>query len=125
MRAQVQRGPGARAEWSEPDSRAKGGSLCTARVAATPGGGTSGGCPFLGGSKLSAQDKGPCQVGRKWGAARVDDLSRGEAPRLSLHEAGNHLAPRRQVRGDYLAEPGPFTSSKTGSLLFPGSIVIF
>lgn len=84
MRAQVQRGPGARAEWSEPDSRAKGGSLCTARVAATPGGGTSGGCPFLGGSKLSAQDKGPCQVGRKWGAARVDDLSRGEAPRPSL-----------------------------------------
>ena len=55
-----------------------------ARVAATPGGGTSGGCPFLGGSKLSAQDKGPCQVGRKWGAARVDDLSRGEAPRPSL-----------------------------------------
>lgn len=96
-----------------------------ARVAATPGGGTSGGCPFLGGSKLSAQDEGPCQVGRKRGPAGVDDLSRGEAPRLSLHEAGSHLAPRRQVRGDYLAEPGPFTSSKTGSLLFPGSIVIF
>lgn len=96
-----------------------------ARVAATRGAGLRAGV-HSSAAPSSSTGRGAPSGGTQVGpGSRGRSLPWGSPSALSLYEAGSHLAPRRQVRGDYLAEPGPLTSSKTGSLLFPGSIVIF